>query len=125
MNLKTYRATALVLGLLLAVPAKADEGDATKGGQIFRSKCMMCHAPDQNKVGPKLGGVVGRKAGSVTDYTYSSGLKAKGQIWDAAALDKWLTGPSAQVSGTKMTFKLDNPQDRANVIAYLKTLPAK
>lgn len=85
----------------------------------------MCHAPDQNKVGPKLGGVIGRKAGSVADYNYSPGLKAKDWVWDAAMVDKWLTGPSALVPRTKMTFKLDNPQDRANVIAYLKTLPAK
>ena len=112
----------VALGLLFAAPALAADGDATKGAATFKAKCTMCHAPDQNKVGPKLMGVVGRKAGSLPDYTYSSSLKASGLSWDAANLDKWLSGPMAFIPGVKMPIKLDNPQDRADVIAYLNTL---
>jgi cytochrome c len=108
-------------GVLVAAPAFA-AGDAAKGAVIYKTKCMMCHMPDANKIGPKSAGVVGRKAGSLADFNYSPALKASGLTWDDATLDKWLTGPSALVPGTKMAFKLDAPQDRADVIAYLKTL---
>ena len=121
---KIYALVALAFWLLQAVPAMAGNGDADKGALIFRSKCMMCHMPDQNKVGPKLAGVVGRKAGTVAGYPYSPGLQGATFSWDAAHLDQWLAGPSAVVPGTKMTFKLDKPEDRANAIAYLKTLSA-
>jgi cytochrome c len=120
----TAVAVALTLGLFFAVAAQAADGDATKGAAIYKAKCAMCHAPDQNKIGPKSAGVVGRKAGSLPDYTYSTALKASGQTWDVASLDKWLTGPSALVPGTKMAFKLPEAQDRADVIAYLGTLKA-
>ena len=71
-------------------------------------------------MGPRHRGVVGRRAGSVADYNYSAALKNSGLTWDEATLDRWLTNPSALVPGTKMFFKLDSPQDRADVIAYLK-----
>ncbi|MGB9152165.1 MAG: c-type cytochrome [Alphaproteobacteria bacterium] len=123
--MKKHLPTVLALGLLLAVPAHAADGDATTGANLFKTRCAICHTPDQNRVGPKLGGVFGRKAGAISDYSYSSALKASGLTWDAATLDKWLTGPAVLVSGTKMALKLDNPQDRADIIAYLKTLVAK
>ena len=73
-------------------------------------------------MGPRHRGVVGRRAGSVADYNYSAALKSSGLTWDEATLDRWLTNPSALVPGTKMFFKLDSPQDRADVIAYLEEL---
>ena len=59
------------------------------------------------------------------DYTYSDALKKSGITWDEAALDKWLQGPSKDVPGTKMIFAgVKDETDRANLIAYLKTLKA-
>jgi len=123
--MKTTAFSLLALSLCAALPAYASDGDATKGALVYKTKCAMCHASDQNKIGPKSAGLIGRKAGSLPDYTYSAALKASSITWDDANLDKWLSGPSALVPGTKMAFKLDNPQDRADVIAYLRTLTAK
>lgn len=104
--------------------AAAVVGDAAKGEQVFK-KCMACHnatAGGANGIGPNLNGVVGSKVGGhAAGFAYSDALKGKGGTWDDATLDAWLTNPRAFVAGNKMTFAgLSNPQDRADVIAYLK-----
>jgi cytochrome c len=111
----------LIALLFLTQPAFAD-GDAAKGEAIYKSRCGMCHSPDRNRAGPQSGGVVGRTAGSLPDYTYSSALKASGIVWNEKTLDQWLTGPADLVPGTKMAIKVKDPQDRADVIAYLKSI---
>ena len=75
---------------------------------------------DKNDVGPRHRGVFGRKAASLPDYDYSDALKSANIVWNEETLDKWLTDPQAVAPGAKMFFHLDNPQDRADVIAYLK-----
>ena len=80
---------------------------------------MGCHSLDDNDVGPKHRAVVGRRAGTVPDYAYSSALKASGLTWSPANLDRWLTNPQALVPGAKMYFSIPNPQSRADLIAYL------
>lgn len=102
-------------------PPALAAGDATRGKALYQG-CNACHSIDDNDIGPKHRGVVGRPAGSVPDYNYSSALKSSGLTWDPATLDRWLTNPSALVPGTKMFFRLDSPQDRADVIAYLQQL---
>jgi len=109
--------------MLLAAPAWAD-GDAAAGKAVFR-KCAICHSPSQgqNRVGPSLYAVYGRRAGIVPHYSYSDAMKNSGKVWNAATLDTSLTDPRARVPGTKMSFAgLPNPADRMNVIAYLATL---
>jgi cytochrome c len=64
--------------------------------------------------------VVGRHAASIADYAYSPALKNSGLTWDEATLNRWLINPSALVPGTKMFFKIDDAQSRADIIAYLK-----
>ena len=61
-----------------------------------------------------------RKAASLADYDYSDALKSANVVWNEETLDKWLTDPQAVAPGAKMFFHLENPQDRADVIAYLK-----
>jgi cytochrome c len=107
----------------LTSPAHA-EGSAEKGSKLFLQRCNACHAPDKNLIGPALGGVVGRKAGTAADYNYSDALKKSGVTWDEAQLDKWLTNPGMFAPGTKMVFRVFTPGDRADIIAYLKTLKA-
>ena len=94
-------------------------GDASRGKTLYQA-CAACHSIDDNDVGPKHRGVVGRHAGSVADYAYSAALKKSELTWDEATLDRWLSNPSALVPGTKMFFKVDDAQARADVIAYLK-----
>jgi cytochrome c len=108
----------------LATPQTGDallHGNAARGKTLYQN-CTSCHSIDENDIGPKHRGVVGRKAGTVSDYAYSPALKASGIVWDEAHLNLWLTNPSAMVPGTKMYFMLKDPQDRADVIAYLAEL---
>jgi cytochrome c len=47
-------------------------------------------------------------------------LSKKGGTWNWDNLSQWLTSPRNFAPGTKMTFAgLSNPQDRADVIAFL------
>jgi cytochrome c len=114
-------ASSVILGM--AGSAWAD-GDAAHGKTLF-SRCSTCHTiTNQNKVGPSLAGVVGRKAGTVEGARYSKALPASGIVWDDQTLDSFLADPARAVPGTSMMVKLPNAQDRADIIAYLKTIPA-
>ena len=93
-------------------------GDPAHGKTLYQV-CMGCHSLDEDDVGPRHRGVVGRTAGSVTGYAYSPALKSSHIVWDRDSLDRWLTNPQALVPGAKMFFAMPNPQDRADVIAYL------
>jgi cytochrome c len=89
------------------------------------SVCLTCHTVQRgrNGIGPSLFGVVGRKAGSLPGYAYSTAMKAHAATWDEPALDRFLTAPIATVPGTKMTFAgMKDQKERAEVIAYLATL---
>ncbi len=101
----------------IASPAAA-AGDATHGKALYQV-CMGCHSLDDDDVGPRHRGVVGRVAGSVQGYAYSPALKNSRIVWDRATLDRWLTNPQTLVPGTKMFFAMPNEKDRADVIAYL------
>ncbi|MFQ5563490.1 MAG: c-type cytochrome [Parvularculaceae bacterium] len=104
-------------------------GDATAGAALFK-KCRPCHSvePGSKKVGPSLYGVVGRTPGALEGYKYSPAMIAFGEsgaVWDGATLFRYLAGPRDLVPKTKMIFPgLANPQDRANVVAYLSSLSA-
>ena len=122
MNLRKICGTIFALSILPALSAaSAETGDAGRGAQVYQ-RCMSCHSPDANKVGPVHRGVVGRRAGSVAGFQYSDALRNAGFVWDEDHLDKWLTDPQALVPGARMFFKLSDAQQRADVIAYLKTL---
>jgi cytochrome c len=106
--------------LAIALPqASLAGGDAARGAKVYQD-CMICHSLDQNEIGPRHRGVFGRKAGAIGDYAYSAALKASGIVWNETTLDRWLTDPPALVPGTKMAFSLEDAQDRADVIAFLK-----
>jgi len=109
--------------------------DPTKGEQVFK-KCTACHNADQggaNALGPNLWGVLGEPIGKgAHGFAFSEALAGKGGNWDFNSLSEWLSNPKKFAPGTKMTFAgLGNPEDRANVIAFLnahsdapKPLPA-
>ena len=104
--------------------ARFDKGppDPEAGRKLFATACGACHALDSNKVGPKLDGVVGRRAGSVPGYPYSAALARAGVTWNSETLDKWLAGPQAFVPGAQMPFTLPDAARRRDIIAYLRTL---
>ncbi len=95
--------------------------DATDGQKIFATRCAECHALDKNIFGPALGGIVGRTAGTEPGYPYSKGLKQSGIVWNAATLDRWLSGPQQDVPGALMPFRVSDPRTRQDVIAYLES----
>jgi cytochrome c len=109
--------------------------DPTKGEQVFK-KCTACHNADNggaNALGPNLWGVLGEPIGKgAHGFAFSEALAGKGGNWDWNTLSTWLANPKKFAPGTKMTFAgLSNPEDRANVIAFLnqhsdapKPLPA-
>lgn len=109
-------------GLLLVNGSAQAAGDAAKGADVFK-KCMACHTLEagKNKVGPSLGGVIGRKAGTVAGFSYSDAMKNSGLTWDDATLTKYLANPKALVAGTRMSFVgLPKPEDIENLLAYMK-----
>jgi cytochrome c len=122
MKIKIILAALGLIGLSTASYSQ----DAEKGAVVFK-KCMVCHTIDDTtkKIGPSLKGLVGRKAASVEGYKYSDAMLAKaaeGVIWDEATLAAYLPDPKKFVPGTKMAFPgLKNPEDVANLIAFLKT----
>jgi len=108
--------------------------DAAKGEAVF-NKCTACHTITQggpNQLGPNLWDVLGEPIGKGKGFAFSPALSGKGGNWDWHSLGEWLKNPKAFAPGTKMTFAgMSNPQDRANVIAFLnahsdapKPLPA-
>lgn len=104
------------------------EGDAAKGENVFK-KCKICHQVGEgakNQVGPQLNGIIGRKAGSLADFNYSPAMKEageKGLVWNEESIAKYVENPKDFVAKNKMAFVgLKKEDERADVIAYLKTL---
>ena len=116
----------VIAGLLLAGSTTAAlAADPAAGEKIFKTQCGICHAvaAGENRIGPTLFGVVGRRAGSVPGFNYTADHKKLGVTWDAATLDKYLTNPRAMVPDTSMVYAgLKDDAKRADLVAYLETL---
>lgn len=97
----------------------ANEAD---GKALFERRCGGCHALDADHEGPRLRGVAGRRAGSVASFEYSKALRAAKFTWDAATLDRWLTDTESVVRGNDMTFRVPKAEERAAIIAYLRSV---
>jgi cytochrome c len=109
----------LVLLLLLAVrPALAADGRT-----LFADQCASCHslAGASGPDGPSLKGIVWRKVAARSDFVYSGALKSLGGSWSPSRLDEFLKDTQGFAPGTGMNFVVDSPQDRAALIAYLRT----
>lgn len=96
--------------------------DAAKGENVFK-KCTACHNADKggaNALGPNLWHVLGEPVGKGKGFAFSDALAGHGGTWDWQNLSDWLANPKKFAPGTKMTFAgLSNPQDRADLIAFL------
>ena len=99
-------------------------GDLAHGEKVFK-KCSACHmiaADGKNMIGPNLWSVIGRNAGSVTDYKYSKAMIAYGKEWTFEEMNSYLIKPQAYIKGTKMAFAgLRKEKDRASVILYMNS----
>jgi glucose/arabinose dehydrogenase/cytochrome c2 len=131
-------ARALIPGILFlagfgaesgAAGQVAQTGDSGHGKILFQQSCAICHADslgDDNapiiKQGPSLVGVLGRHAGSGSNFNYTEAMLNSGLIWDAPTLDRFLASPTAAVPGTTMPITVPKPEDRLDLIAYLSTL---
>ena len=93
---------------------------AADGEKIFK-RCVSCHSLTKNKMGPALGNIFGKKAGSVKKYRYSKAMKKSDIIWTDCTLDQFLIKPRKYIKGTKMRFSgLKKKSQRDAVIKYLK-----
>jgi cytochrome c len=112
-----------------AAPAAATASFAgmttdVKAGERVFALCRSCHVLEegQNRVGPSLYNIVGRQSGSVPGFNYSDANKNSGVTWTTDVLFEYLEDPKGFMPGTKMAFPgIKNPQDRANLIAYLES----
>lgn len=111
---------AATLFLAAFAAAGGEKNEALAGRSAFEKRCTGCHALDHEKTGPRLAGVVGRRAGAVPAFPYSDAIKNAGLVWNETNLDKWLTDPGALIPDNDMTFRLDSSSERAAIIAYLK-----
>lgn len=133
--MKGFSAAVVATGFLLAAGNVASAQDAAKGKSTF-NQCMACHALDHAVVGPQLGGVIGRKAGSVAGFAYSKLMKEAGDAgltWNEAEIVDYLKNPTTYLKtfvtgkgktadgSSKMVFMLSSEDQRKNVVAYLAT----
>lgn len=95
------------------------QGDPARGRQLYAARCAACHSIEYNSVGPAHKDLVGRRAGTAPGYAYSAALKNSTVVWDEASLSKWLTGPEQFIPGQKMFFSVPDPQERADIVAWL------
>lgn len=107
-----------------AAPATALKGDPVAGKAAFY-RCASCHQVGpaaRAGFGPKLTGVIGRKAGATTDYRYSPAMKSANIVWTEQNLASFLKAPDDFIPGNKMRFwGLGNAQQVADLLAYLRT----
>jgi cytochrome c len=109
---------------VLISPARAADDELELA---FNDHCRECHSfvKDDNRLGPSLYGVVGRKAGALEGYGYSQSLKDSGVTWDEGTLDKWIADPQGVIPGNTMSPPYSGLTDaaaRKKIVAYLKTL---
>ena len=113
--------------LFSAHAALADERAAELArGEAVYGRCLGCHAIDFDGAGPRHRGLFGRVAGTLPGFDYSTAMKESGIVWDAETLDAFLAAPRDIVPGTRMTYAgVADPQERADLIAYLEQATAE
>ena len=128
MKRPAFRTTLFSTLALLAsfAPAFAAQEQGDDGQVAYNNACRTCHSfkEGDNRLGPTLHGIVGRKAGSVEGFAFSPAMKDSGITWDEATLDKFITNPNQVVSGNKMQpfGGIADAGERKKIVDYLKTL---
>ena len=100
--------------------------EAASEQQVFNNACRTCHTVKEgdNRQGPNLYKIMGRKAGSLADYDYSSAMKGAGFVWDEEKLERFIASPDEVVPGNNMKpySGLASADDRKKVIAFLQSV---
>lgn len=121
---RTLSTGALLLAATL-VSWQHASAEAIDGEAAFNNACRTCHTTkaDDNRLGPHLHGIVGRKAGAADGYAYSAAMKGAGLTWDEATLDKFIANPDSVVQGNNMKpyTGIDDAAQRKAIVEYLKT----
>ena len=113
----------IVTAVLIAASSVAGTAqDAQKGKAVFNI-CLACHTIGpgaENKIGPELNGLDGRKAGTVPNFDYSDANKTSGIVWNEETFEDYIKNPAAKVPGTKMIFPgIKNEQQEKDLWAYI------
>jgi cytochrome c len=121
------RALLLALGSTAAIGSvdlACAQGDPAAGKKFYQTTCVGCHGDAKTKptTGPSLVSIMGRKAGANAGGVISRANVESGIVWDEKTLDQYLASPSEKIHGTIMPIGVTNPKERADLIAYLKTL---
>jgi len=126
LGLLKHTALTIAAFLVAGVAFADDLGDTENGAKVFK-KCKACHQIGEgakNRVGPQLNGIFGKTAGATDGVKYSKSMVragVDGLIWTGETLNAFIENPKALVSKTRMSFRgIDNPNDRADLIAYLR-----
>jgi len=122
---KTNVLASLAIVLVSLSSAASAAGDASRGKELYDSRCTGCHSIDQNRIGPAHQGVFGRRAGRAPGFDYSPALKASRVVWAEKTLNAWLTSPEKLIPGQRMGYSVTEANDRADLVAYLKTLKGR
>ena len=116
-------AMAFMLASPSALPQVSQSTEDVSGQQAFNNACRTCHMVKEgdNRLGPNLHNVVGRKAGSLPDYGYSSAMKEAGFTWDRETLERFIANPDEVVPGNRMKpyTGVGSSDDRAKIVAFL------
>lgn len=127
MKIRTILGAACAITTAVGIWGAAQAQDADLGKRTF-NQCRACHTVEagKNRVGPSLHGVVGRVPGTLEGYKFSPAMiefGSDGKTWTEAQLDEYLISPRTIVKGSRMVYPgLRKPEDRANLIAYLKSV---
>jgi cytochrome c len=112
---------------LLATVVVAHAADDPQ--MAFNNACRTCHSMKEgdNRLGPSLAGVVGRKAGSLSGFAFSPSMQNSGITWDEATLDKFIANPDQVVNGNKMKpfGGITDAGQRGEIVAFLKSISGK
>ena len=119
--------TYLVLSAISASEELVSKNaDVTPGQLVFNNVCRTCHSirEGDNRLGPHMRGIIGRKAGSLPNYSYSSAMRGANFVWDEENLDRFVANPDETVPGNSMKpyGGLASAESRGRLIAFLKTL---
>ena len=124
-----YVLLTLALILNTGTANAAGDADAEAGAKLFSKTCGGCHSVGEGArggFGPELNGIIGRPAGTTTDYQYSDAMKNSGVVWTRDKLATYIEAPKKVVSGTRMIFwGISDPEKIDNILAYLETFQPK
>lgn len=122
------RMHAILFALVFATAlALADVARAEDGEQLYNNNCRTCHSwkAGDNRLGPNLQGIIGRKAGAADGFAYSDSMKNAGITWDEATLDKFIASPDSVVANNNMKpFNgISDAATRKSIVDFLKSNP--